>query len=149
MQNTLKSLLPFPVATNLHPFQKHLNKVIEKQYSCILKLNHHYALFCHCKTGVLYSPGYLFSLGACQPGIPESSGYQDSVISRFPIFHSIAIKKLFMFIFFQNLTKGEAIYKFEAIIVIKPVHNYSHIYVFFTWLKSNSFSPLTSNVLLH
>ena len=124
MQNTLKSLLPFPVVTNLHPFQKHLSKVTQKQYS--LKLNHHYALFCHCKTGVLYSPGYLFSLGVCQPGLLDSLGFlkaqgtkiQSSV--DYLYFTQQASKKCLcpsLFIFFQNSTKGEAMYKFAAIFV--------------------------------
>ena len=141
MQKTLKSLLPFPVVTNLHPFQKHLSKVTQKQYS--LKLNHHDALLFHCKTGVLYSPGYLFSLGAFQPGFFDSLGFLKAqgtkIQSLADYLYSTqqASKNCLccsLFIFFQNLTKGEAMYKFEAIIVKKPVHNCSHIYIFFTWL---------------
>ena len=107
-----------------------LSKVTQKQ--CSLKLNHHYALFCHCKTGVLYSPGYLFSLDVCQPGFFDSLGFLKAQVTKI---HS-SVDYLYstqyasknclcssLFIFFQNLTKGEAMHKFEDIIVIKPVYN--------------------------
>ena len=50
---------------------------------------------------------------------------------------------------FVGLIKDLWIYGKNTQIVkyIKPVHNFSHIYIFFTWHESNTFPP--KNALLH